>query len=66
MWEEVQTCFLEECVLFGRPWRPPFPSEVSRQLRRSVVALVSGWFGRGLEVHKQHVNVFIGWLVWGL
>lgn len=60
MWDEAQTCFLEENALFGRPCRPPFPvSEASRVLRRRVVALVSGWLGRGLEVHKQHVRAFI-------
>lgn len=48
MWDEAQTCFLEERV------RPPLPaSPGSRQLRRSVVALMSGWLGRGLEAHKQ-------------
>ena len=60
MWVEAQTCFLEENVLFGRPCRQPFPvSEASRMLRRRVVALVLGWLGRGLQVHKLHVRAFI-------
>ena len=58
MWDGADTCFLEERALFGRLWRPAFlpASEASRQLRRRVVALVSGWVDSGLGGHKQHVT----------